>query len=341
MIKKIRIKNFKCYGPRGADFNLSRVNFIFGDNSAGKSTFLQFLAKIGEVCKLDGKCDRGVFDKYTFKSQPADISAKIRVSHGEEQDEVWTFGVSKENKSSYDLTDEKGKVVDLERLSAVLSATGGENIVHVVANRFRNSHEDGSADWLGKFERKIKMETVEKARDYVNDILSRLGVPYTCITEENANGVSDTSIHDEDFDVDLPVAEVGTGIDGLFHLALTLNDWQSGILAIEEPETNVGEEQMAALARILVEEALKRSSGQLIVECHSKIMALQLIDLVRRGVLTCGAAQNANLSVIVVRKTREGSMVEDVKIDTTGDVSWPRGFFPAEGNILRTTYGVC
>ena len=57
MIKKIRIKNFKCYGPQGADFNLSKINFIFGDNSAGKSTFLQFLDKLYEVCNLEGKCD--------------------------------------------------------------------------------------------------------------------------------------------------------------------------------------------------------------------------------------------------------------------------------------------
>src|SRR5574344_180140 len=43
MIKRVQIKNFKCYGDPGVDFTLKRVNFIFGDNSAGKSTFLQMI----------------------------------------------------------------------------------------------------------------------------------------------------------------------------------------------------------------------------------------------------------------------------------------------------------
>ena len=46
MIKKVRIRNYKCYGDRPADFDLARINFIYGDNSVGKSTFLQCLSSI-------------------------------------------------------------------------------------------------------------------------------------------------------------------------------------------------------------------------------------------------------------------------------------------------------
>ena len=55
MIKRIQIKNFKCYGEPGVDFSLKRINFIFGDNSAGKSTFLQLIRMVlnGEEQKID------------------------------------------------------------------------------------------------------------------------------------------------------------------------------------------------------------------------------------------------------------------------------------------------
>lgn len=344
MIKKVRVCNFKCYGPRGADFNLSRVNFIFGDNSSGKSTFLQFLMKIGEICNLDGKCRKDDLDKHLFKNQQGGISAKVRVVHGTGDAggvEVWSFGVSKSNCAEYELIDSHGSLVNREKLLSVLPARQGESIVHVVANRATSKElTKDEGEFEKRFENRIDVETSETSRDYVNDILKRLGVPYSCVVDEKDDRISAVKIHDDDFAIDLPLEDVGTGIEGLVRLALTLNGWRSGILAIEEPETNVGEMQMEALARVLVEEALKRDDGQLIVECHSKIMAMKIIELVKSGVLTCGEFPNSNLSVMVVEKLPEGSIVKNVRIDGNGDMDWPRGFFPAEGNLLRNAYGM-
>ena len=43
MLKQLTIRNFKCYGKQGATFDLSRITFIYGNNSVGKSSFLEAL----------------------------------------------------------------------------------------------------------------------------------------------------------------------------------------------------------------------------------------------------------------------------------------------------------
>jgi len=155
------------------------------------------------------------------------------------------------------------------------------------------------------------------------------------------DGVSFDSIRirDKILDVECELKSVGTGVQRLFNLAKKLARWEDGVLALEEPESNVNERQMAGLTRALVDEALKRPRGQLIVECHSKLVALQLAALVRQGVLKTGDGPDANLSVMEVVKTPRGSEVRPVGISTSGDIDWPGGFFPSEGDILRRMYG--
>ena len=112
MIKKIRIKNFKCYGPNGADFNLSKVNFIFGDNSSGKSTFLQFLEMVGAMYDHVGKYDRSDFDGKTFKHGGGAVEALLRVvsdvNGGDER--VWRFGLNALRKE-YMIVDDMGTLI--------------------------------------------------------------------------------------------------------------------------------------------------------------------------------------------------------------------------------------
>ncbi len=334
MIKKVRIKNFKCYGPQGADFNLAKINFIFGDNSAGKSTFLQFLKKIDEVCSLYGKYDRKALDKFLFRSSPGDISAKLRVVREDDPSSsgsVWNFQVSKDNENEYELVDASGNRIGSEELGAVLPTEGSEHIVHIVANR---KNESSQPQERSSFEDVFVMKANDKAMESLNDIFWRLRIPYACVKKEDGQ-ISSTMIHDKDFDIVLPLTEVGTGIDGLVHLALTLNAWHGGILALEEPETNINEKQMATLTRVLVAEALKQKSGQLIVECHSELMFLAL-----RNCLAHGIVCPEDVSINVVIKSNTGSDVRFIPMDNAGNIlePWPGGFFPERVKIADDYY---
>lgn len=338
MIKKVRICNYKCYGPRGADFNLSKINFIFGDNSAGKSTFLQFLDKIYDICNLDGKCDSARLDKYLYKRKEGAISAKLRVCEDRDVHPVeatWDF--KKSESGEYTLRDSTtGGLVGLDKLRGILPAKGLKPIVHVVANRKSTATMGTEKTSLEEqLERLVDDATFASERDGVNDILMRLGIPYSCVMGDDGKSVSRVMIRDNDFNINLPRSEVGTGIDGLFDLAITLNAWEGGILAIEEPETNVNEEQLDSLMNVLVEEAMKRPVGQLFVECHSELMFLEL-----RNILKQGGLKLDDVSIIVVQKSANGSIATQISMDRFGNIlsPWPGGFFPKRVSITDAYY---
>ena len=342
MLKKIRIRNFKCYGPRGVDFNLSKINFIFGENSAGKSTFLQFLSKLGEGLLSDGSCDKTVFDGLQFKKNgDAIIEAKFRVANnrvdGSTTDNVLSmvFDIAS---GRYRLLDDKAMPIASDRYRDIL------NYKHVPTTRKSDKKTSETSSFQSSFINQIRLERSKERQEIVDDILSRLKIDYSCTEKTLSPDEKEIEIHDKVFGINIPVSEVGTGIEGLIELALILSDWKDGIRALEEPETNVNEAQMAALAQVLVEEAMKRDNAQLIVECHSKLMALKLIELVHHGKLVCYDPRNGlmsgNLSVIAVKKTSEGSKAETANIDSFGNVNWPGGFFPSEGRMIRKSLGV-
>lgn len=338
MIKKIRIKNFKCYGPRGADFNLSKINFIFGDNSAGKSTFLQFLKMIANQFDHVGTISSKDIDRHLFKGGPDKVAALLRVSGdiGEKSpDDVWEFRFSKDNKE-YELVSQSNcRPISRQDFDAILPIPeGADHVTHTEARRIEVKPNN-------KLLNMVDVESNDETQYYLDDIFERLEIPYCCIS--NDNGVGEIAIRDLDFDIEVPLKDVGTGINGLVRLAFDLKEWQGGILELEEPETNVNEEHMSSLAQVLVEEAMKRENGQLIVECHSKLMALQLAALVRKGIVKCLGKEgnnNALLSVIAVEKHPQGSIAKQVIITQDGEIDWPNGFFPAEGKILQKMLGV-
>lgn len=333
MIKKIRIKNFKCYGPRGADFNLSKINFIFGDNSAGKSTFLQFLEMIGAMFDHVGYYNRNAIDKYLFK-QKGQIGAFLRVTSDFESNEsVWTFRLDNSQKE-YELVDEKGSLIKRENLDRILPVPRGkDHIVHKEANRASKSLKSRTqTGGLTDLEPLAFVESDKNAIDYLDDIFARLNIPYSCVPKGSL--IDENKIHDNDFDIDLPLREVGTGIEGLIELAFTLKDWKGGILALEEPETNINEKQLAKLTDVLIDEA-KQKSGQLIVECHSELMFLEL-----RNLLVHKKLNPEDISLIVVQKGKMGSIVTHIPVDQYGNIQqpWPGGLFPERVNIADAYY---
>ena len=375
MIKKIRIRNFKCYGPRGADFNLGRVNFIYGDNSVGKSSFLQFLEMLVDNIDHNERYSRELFAKHLFRGQAAGessgfVTAQIRVvtenTHiPEKRDLMFGPVQGAEGAGSYALTTDEGLLIGPGFWDGVLPKCGGEKrITHMLAPRSVKkdaflesgvrSEMAGGLESLG-FVNQVEMESNKNSAEYLNDIFKRLGIHYSCVLE--GKEVSSTVIHDDDFGIDVEISAIGTGIAGLINLAFTLREWKGGILAIEEPETNVNEAQLGALTKVLIEESAKRPQGQLIVECHSELMIWKLAALVKQNVLRSvyrktvtgveadalsdgDLIQEGSLSIHVVSKLPSGSVSRPVSILAKGDIVWPEGFFPAKGEVLRELFGV-
>ena len=371
MIKNVWIKNFKCYGSRGANFKLSQLNFIFGDNSAGKSTLLQFLKLVDAVytsralheircsnidCRHLSCCPQ--IEGEELQHMPDDVAVAYRQFNKEkgnaerriwgrlEEDDIgFIFGPLASLKGEDHYCLRQGDNWEVVR--------AGENdtgvVLHMQAERVVERHffplslldsikelPPAEADRR----RKEDKEYADRIVPYVNNFLSRIGVEYECERVHEGCPFTGLRIRDKIYGIELELDDVGTGIRGLYRIAQRFATWKGEtILEIEEPDTHVNERQIAPLTQVMVEEALKHSEGQLIVECHSKIMALQLAALVRDGVLKMDG-EDANLSMMEVSKTPYGSIVEPIHISRRGDIDWPNGFFPAEGELLRKMYEV-
>lgn len=343
MLTKVRIKNFKCYGSEGALFDLSRINFIYGDNSVGKSTFLQFLELL-----LQEKYDKLSLERHLFKGLKKDesgndihVSAKFRFKKGDGVVDC-EFAHSDENQA-YEFKALNGTKINEAFWDSVLPKGDGQTRIHRCAaprqaesKKPADSQKEGSKkiSSLMAIETQAHLSLNQNSAVYVNDLLKRLDIPYQCVVDENGKILSD-KIRDKYFDIEVDIKDVGTGIEGLFRLAIQLSEWKGGILAIEEPETNVNENQLAALTKVLVEETLKRPEGQLIVECHSELVIKQLQGLLRKGLL-----MPDELSVLVVSKKLSGSIVRKIKFDKNGNIltPWPGGYFPALSEILNDTF---
>ena len=313
MIKKVRIRNYKCYGDRPADFDLARINFIYGDNSVGKSTFLQCLSRIyhmydgGETAIHVSKA----LNDQSFMGVGAD---KIDIRIKTDSDIVWLGGVAD---GQFALRDQRGTIVEKADYRGAVPW-----LRHAEAPRPRRITKEGSAlEALAD----VLIDT-----DAVNSMLERLGVGYKCIDK---NTLEDVVLGRGGITID----DVGTGVAVMFDMVQSIAIWQKGILLLEEPEANVNERQLEALTKVLVEESKKRFAvgGQLVVECHSELVMLGIRNLLKHGAIT-----PEDIAVFVVTKDSNGSLATKIPLDKFGNIQrpWPGGFFLSRVKIADAYY---
>lgn len=316
MIKKVTIRNYKCYGDNPVEIKLASINFIYGDNSVGKSTFLQCLSEIYKVYEKKKSLSQeepvsttNEWDKFSHKGVGAD---KIEVAINIGDKEEWKFS-SKNGKMA--LRNKMGKIVSHEAFNKVFPW-----LKHNKAHRNERSDEDYSSlqdffDGDNLFDPKP-----------ITQMFSKMKMDYECIDS--------TTLRDVTFNFEVPVTSVGTGMAHLFDIFKSLEKWKKGILLLEEPETNVNENHLQTLVSLLVDEAKKRidAGGQLFIECHSEHVLLALMRLVADKQINA-----SDVGVFYVRKTSEGTIIESCSIDENGDLDrWddPKGFFTAREKIL-------
>ena len=86
-----------------------------------------------------------------------------------------------------------------------------------------------------------------------------------------------------------------------------------------------------------MEESKKRFAvgGQLVVECHSELVMLEI-----RNLLVHGKIAPDDVAVFVVSKDQLGSTVAKIPLDKFGNIlrPWPGGFFPSRVQISDDYY---
>ena len=350
MIQRIQIKNFKCYGDPGADFTLKRINFIFGDNSAGKSTFLQLLRM---VCNGESNEIRKRFKDYVFSGDTS-REVKLRVTASTDTGSrfpVYEYAINELTESKTHFNTNKSNFLylgfvdkeqggtriraphdkDDEQMRKIHNglkdpyANGVPKMIHLEAAR--PIHPNGNETKKTSLDETLMLAT--EAIEYLNVFFKILNVPYAA---RNRNELTDKV-----FGQNVNRKNVGAGIDGLFETGLKLCDWKMGkqkLLAIEEPESHVNERQLAPMTEFIVREALSDNSRQCIIECHSELMILKVMQIVKKRTLSLNPK---DIGILYATKTPEGTVISECPITDNGDVlDWPdkNGFFSERDNVI-------
>ena len=380
MIKRIQIKNFKCYGDPGVDFSLKRINFIFGDNSAGKSTFLQLIRMVlnGEVQRIDDNFKSLVFKGDVSREikmsitamgikdmQEVDVAKKIsKVYNDNGPVSVEMFGKAIQADVicpiyDYIKTSTRKGVLEYKGWCSVLECLQTGNWGDV--RRGQSADQDKRCDelrylWLphvihqeaarpvrigvgvdkpkGSLDKKEVELLSSDVVEYVNRFFNELNVPYSAVDKGK--------LRDKIFGVVASTGNVGSGIDGLYETALKLYEWRNykkeasgdcvkdtscALLALEEPESHVNERQISPLMNFIFKEAKDVVNGQIVIECHSELMALKL-----KNFLSAGLVAPNELAVLFATKTQSGTVIEEIPMDEKGNFrkKWPGGGFFTE-----------
>lgn len=321
MLRKFRIHNFKCYS-KSQDFELGVINFIYGNNSVGKSTFLQAVEKVIRSQENNGIVPRDKVTSFKNRGVSGDDVWLLRLTKKCAEgfkDVVWRLVKSNEgdNNDWCFVDDATGENVSPSEFSQYVP----EYFDHVEAN------ETGGLNSLDALEEELTQGQI----DCVNGMFDELKIGYRCL---NARELYDMVL---DYGP-LTVGQVGAGIRRIFKCAKSLAKWEGGILLLEEPETNVNEDQLAALTKVIVRRALelklRGTDAQIVVECHSEHMLLKLLTLV---VSQDDGLESSDVTVHYVEKTVDGSIVTRCRIDEYGEFDqWPspNGFFRARNRIV-------
>lgn len=92
-------------------------------------------------------------------------------------------------------------------------------------------------------------------------------------------------------------------------------------LLIEQPEIHLHPAAQADLADLFID--IMNEQKQLFVETHSEHMILRLRRRIAEGTVSA-----RDIQLLFVSKGKEGSRIEPLKIETSGQIeNWPKGFF--------------
>ncbi len=323
MITKVRVKNFKCFGESGGDFELAPLTFLFGDNSAGKSTVLQAL----DFCLSGSK--RSVSDGLAGLADGNSGGPQIDFAQ-----HVYRHDTTRRMELEVRCTLEGGITKSAQATFCMdgggPSDPGDWAVVRAAVQQFRHVAAPrpaaASFDNVSSLARLSRMKSVSPQK--VNELLKQLEVDYEFIAEDQ--------LRDTVFDLVLPIRHVGTGIDHLVNNLQQLVEMTSGtILALEEPESHLHPRQLGPFTKIITERVAAEKGSQVIVECHSDLMLFQLMNLVANGDVRCPE----DVRIYYIRRQEGGSVLYPVTIFQNGDVEgWPGKLFPWRSELLSEVF---
>lgn len=128
--------------------------------------------------------------------------------------------------------------------------------------------------------------------------------------------------------------DLGFGISQVIPVIVAALHHESGVVAIEEPESNIHPGFQVVLADLFITQAKANRELMFLIETHSEHLMLRCLRRIResaKGTLPEGlpSVAPADVAVHFVETTKEGPKIKRIEIDEEGDFidEWPGGFF--------------
>lgn len=128
--------------------------------------------------------------------------------------------------------------------------------------------------------------------------------------------------------------DIGVGISQLIPVVVAALQFESGILAIEQPELHIHPAQQVALGDLFISLFAKSPFGLYLLETHSEHLMLRILRRIREtaeGKVPQGNPELKpdDISVIYIDRGPHGLTAKQLRVDETGEFidPWPRGFF--------------
>lgn len=162
----------------------------------------------------------------------------------------------------------------------------------------------------------------------VNDWLEKFGVDYSIdvrtVKDPDVEDVFTLRLTDKRTQVTVSPLDVGFGISQILPIVVQSLLAEGRVVCVEQPEIHLHPRLQAEFGSLLADAIRAKRPNQFIIETHSEHLILRLQRLIRRGTL-----KPEDIAVIHVRKTEEGSVATELRLDDQGEFidRWPEGFF--------------
>ena len=117
--------------------------------------------------------------------------------------------------------------------------------------------------------------------------------------------------------------DIGTGLSSLLPIVINSVLLKNRTLGVQEPERSLHPSFQIELMDLFCE-TLKTNNNQYLIETHSELLVLRLMQLIRDKKIS-----NDDVSINYVSKDKDGAKIHNLKMDKNGDFidKWPEGFF--------------
>lgn len=128
---------------------------------------------------------------------------------------------------------------------------------------------------------------------------------------------------------------MGVGVSQVIPVIVAALHNKSGVVAIEEPESNIHPAFQVVLADLFMTQAKANPDVMFLVETHSEHLMLRCLRRIREaneGQVPAGepSVRPEDIAVQFVEPSDEGPRIHRIRVDEDGEFLdlWPQGLFP-------------